>query len=108
MWRANRKSPLFEYEDAIGQFTPATGVLTAVVQEDVDDYGALLFTLADQFDFPGYFGMNWDALWDCLGSFYWTELKSYMIIHRRLPTGLGKEPPRRAARGEAAVDHGRA
>jgi RNAse (barnase) inhibitor barstar len=35
--------------------------------------------------FPGHFGRNWDALYDCLCDFSWIEQETIVIIHQDLP-----------------------
>ena len=34
---------------------------------------------------PGYFGFNWNALFDCLRDFHWVNEKNIVIIHDDLP-----------------------
>jgi len=34
---------------------------------------------------PGYFGFNWNALFDCLRDFYWIDQKVIVIVHHQLP-----------------------
>jgi RNAse (barnase) inhibitor barstar len=42
---------------------------TCFIGKDITTKEALLHKLALSLDFPGYFGMNWDALNDCLFNF---------------------------------------
>jgi RNAse (barnase) inhibitor barstar len=34
---------------------------------------------------PGYFGFNWNALFDCLRDFHWIDQKTIVIVHDQLP-----------------------
>ncbi|KVM51910.1 hypothetical protein WK11_17035 [Burkholderia ubonensis] len=34
---------------------------------------------------PGYFGFNWNALFDCLRDFHWIDEKNIVIVHDELP-----------------------
>jgi hypothetical protein len=34
---------------------------------------------------PGYFGFNWNALFDCFRDFHWIDKKMVIIVHDRLP-----------------------
>ena len=65
--------------------------LVACVPVDIKDSSALLDSLARQLQFPGYFGYNWDALWDCIRDFHWTTIRKIVIIHEGLPAGLTEE-----------------
>ena len=45
----------------------------------------LLTTLAAKLQFPDNFGMNWNALIDCLSDFYWMEERRIVIVHDEMP-----------------------
>lgn len=34
---------------------------------------------------PGYFGFNWEALYDCLRDLSWIKLEKVVIVHEGLP-----------------------
>ena len=34
---------------------------------------------------PGYFGFNWNALYDCLRDLSWIKTKRVVLIHRDIP-----------------------
>ena len=65
--------------------------LVAYVPADIEDGEVLLQSLAGQLQFPGYFGYNWDALWDCICDFSWTTKRKIVIVHEGLPAGLFEE-----------------
>jgi RNAse (barnase) inhibitor barstar len=45
----------------------------------------LLKNLSNSLNFPDYFGINWDALYDCLRDFSWIKEHTIKIIHLDLP-----------------------
>ena len=54
---------------------------TIVIDEiEYNDKERLLGFLAEQLDFPEYFGMNYDAFSDCLGDVF-TPLKLVFVSH---------------------------
>ena len=40
----------------------------------------LIQSISQGCKFPSYFGMNWDALSDCLTDFHWNPAKGYIIV----------------------------
>ena len=46
--------------------------------------GEVLQRLAEQLQFPDWFGQNWDALADCLTDFSWREAPGYALILENL------------------------
>lgn len=47
---------------------------------DVRDKTELLRAIAAALEFPDYFGMNWDALNDCLTDMSWRNATGYVIL----------------------------
>jgi len=45
----------------------------------------LLMALYESLAFPGWFGFNWNALFDCLGDFSWVKQREVFLIHNDLP-----------------------
>lgn len=58
---------------------------TAVVPPLVSSKTALLEVLARELQFPSYFGMNWDALDECLADLSWIREPRVVIQHGDLP-----------------------
>lgn len=54
----------------------------------------LLRTLADELQFPAYFGNNWDALEECLRDLSWLPAGNIEIHHRDIPLPPGSQDRR--------------
>lgn len=59
--------------------------LVGRIPAGISDPKALLRAVADALCFPAYFGENWNALFDCLRDFHWTEKRSIVLIHEDVP-----------------------
>ena len=46
----------------------------------INDADDLFRKISETMSFPDYFGMNWDALTDCLKDMEWLEAKGYVLI----------------------------
>src|SRR5262245_822619 len=42
--------------------------------------------LSSKFEFPPYFGYNWNAVYDCLRDFHWIKQKKILLIHDDFPS----------------------
>lgn len=45
----------------------------------------LINALCYLFSFPGYFGFNWNAVFDCLRDFSWVTEKKIVLFHEQIP-----------------------
>ncbi|MDL2260080.1 barstar family protein [Deltaproteobacteria bacterium OttesenSCG-928-K17] len=63
----------------------APDVFYAAVSRKVAGKGALLEELYNVLKLPGYFGFNWDALYDCLCDLHWINQHRVVIAHSILP-----------------------
>lgn len=51
----------------------------------IDSKEELFKQLNNKLEMPGYFGFNWDALFDCLRDFHWIEQHKIIIVHDDCP-----------------------
>lgn len=66
-------------------------VIVAVVGPKLSTREELFGSIAKQLGFPSYFGMNWDALEECLRDLSWVEARKVVIWHDALPEALGED-----------------
>jgi len=50
----------------------------------------LLDAIAAALNFPGYFGRNWDAFWDCICDLSWLDAHTIAMVHDDIPRALPK------------------
>jgi len=61
------------------------GNLIVVIPNQIHSKKELLHFLAHELRFPKYYGMNWDALSDCLRNLDWLPERRIIIKHEGLP-----------------------
>lgn len=75
---------LFKYED--GNATYNNGEFFLVrVDPSINDTEELLRSLYYLLWFPGYFGFNWNSLYDFLRDLDWISERKVLIVHESLP-----------------------
>jgi hypothetical protein len=67
------------------QMPSTDNALVGIIEAGISDSARLLRSIASTLDFPAYFGCNWNALYDCLRDFHWTEKKHIFLFHRDVP-----------------------
>jgi len=72
------RSALIKKAAAAGKFD-----YTAIDLKGVVDREGLLEKMAGALGFPAYFGMNWDALNDCLTDMGWKPAGGYVVVLRK-------------------------
>ena len=64
---------------------PEICVIRAEIPCAITDKKMLFTALADVLKFPDYFGMNWDALNECICDLSWLPAAHVNIIHHDIP-----------------------
>jgi hypothetical protein len=64
------------------------------------DKKALLAKMALALDFPDYFGMNWDALNDCLTDMGWKPASGYVVVLKKFAEFAAKCPAEAKTAGD--------
>ncbi|MCE9526108.1 MAG: barstar family protein [Planctomycetales bacterium] len=72
----------------------AANTFVANIPASVRSKQKLLRILADQLQFPAYFGNNWDALEECLRDLSWLPAGNIEIHHRDIPLPPGSQDRR--------------
>jgi RNAse (barnase) inhibitor barstar len=56
--------------------------------KEVKDEDELFDDLSISLKFPDYFGVNWDAVYDCLRDFSWISQRKIVLIHRNIDVNV--------------------
>ncbi|MCT7315256.1 barstar family protein [Ralstonia sp. CHL-2022] len=75
---------VFTFVPNVRRFTP-TDAFVARVGGEIRTPRQLFELLYQNLQLPGYFGFNWNALFDCLRDFHWVSEKKVVIVHDDLP-----------------------
>ena len=59
-------------------------VFYALLPEHVRNEQELFVALAEQLQFPDYFGFNWNAVYDCFCDFEWISKYEIVLVHQDL------------------------
>ena len=81
------KSPVmknFKFIENIETYKPE-GSFVVTINSEINSKEELLKAISINLRLPDYFGINWDALDDCLRDFHWIEENSVVIVHKVIP-----------------------
>lgn len=62
------------------EYTPITGGTVLLDLEGCKDWGTLHRRIRKAFGFPGYYGENWDAMWDCLTDAFFQPVQRRIVV----------------------------
>ncbi|RMQ42680.1 Barnase inhibitor [Pseudomonas cichorii] len=74
----------FTFVDGVAAYDTSK-VFYARLEPGISDSDYLLRAISALLWFPGYFGMNWNALYDCLRDFEWIPCTKVVLVHEALP-----------------------
>jgi RNAse (barnase) inhibitor barstar len=83
-----KKANCFVFLESIPDSASYAGAQVARLAGHLWGKEELLAALAEQLSFPSYFGMNWDALEECLSVLLPNQGRHVVIIHDALPKGM--------------------
>ena len=67
--------------EALSGIADARGLDVSTIDlHGVMDKAGFLGEIASALDFPSYFGMNWDALNECLADLSWKQAEGYVLL----------------------------
>jgi hypothetical protein len=63
-----------------GEALPSTFHRAVLDGEAIQTRAEMFTALAGAFQFPNYFGRNWDAVYDCLTDLSWTSADGFVLV----------------------------
>lgn len=81
---------LFKFIENLNELDLVDSVI-AIIPKEITNREFLFKVLMEKLSLPEYFGMNWDALSDCLRDFSWLDSRRIAIIHEGIPEGLSSK-----------------
>jgi len=78
-------SKAFTFVPSLRDFS-ASDALVARIADVVQTPRQLFELFYRLLTLPGYFGFNWNALFDCLRDFHWVSQERVIIVHDTFPT----------------------
>ncbi|SEA84294.1 Barstar (barnase inhibitor) [Thiothrix caldifontis] len=77
----------FKFSENIESYlVSAKDIFISKIASGIKTRDELFTSLYNTLLLPGYFGFNWDALFDCLRDFHWIDEYLVIIVHEDLPT----------------------
>jgi len=76
---------VFKFIDDISAYNPQDAFVVKL-PSDITSRDQLFKLIYTNLKLPGYFGFNWDALFDCLRDFHWVNEQIIVLIHEALPS----------------------
>ena len=74
----------FKFIENIETYKP-DGSLIVTLDSEINSKEELLRSISINLRLPDYFGINWDALDDCLRDLHWINENLVVIVHKVIP-----------------------
>ena len=78
-------TPFFFLKKEDNFYTADSNAYVGVINKHINSSEELMRELFNTLSFPGYFGFNWNALYDCMTDFNWIDKNKIILIHKITP-----------------------
>jgi len=75
-----RKTEYMPFINDLNKAMPPGGFIKVINIADVHNKQEILKVFSDAFNFPDYYGHNWDAFNDCINDLTWLDASLYLLI----------------------------